>query len=54
MKRFALIAAMGLFALALSACGEHGQNKPTTTDHTAPQQTTPGPQQPTQDGQVQE
>lgn len=34
MNRFALIAVTGFMALALTACGEHGNSKPVPTEAT--------------------
>lgn len=53
MNRLALIAATGFFALALTACGEHGNSKPTASDTTTVQQQGAAPQQPQQQEQPQ-
>ncbi len=52
MNRLALIATTGFLALALTACGQSGNNnQPTATDNTTQQQgAAPAPQQPA-DGQ---
>ena len=36
MNRLALVAATGFLALALTACGEHGNSKPTVTPDNTP------------------
>lgn len=45
MNRLALIAATGFLAVALTACGEHGNKQPTATETTQQQGTAPAPQQ---------
>lgn len=46
MNRLLLIAATGLLALTLTACGEHGNSKqPTTGDNVNQQGAVPAPQQ---------
>jgi hypothetical protein len=48
MKRLALIATTGLLALALTACGEHGNSKPAANGNITQQQgAAPQPQQST-------
>ena len=45
MNRFALIAVTGFMALALTACGEHGNSKPVPTEATTEQQQGVAPEQ---------
>ncbi|USQ15003.1 hypothetical protein J2N86_06830 [Legionella lytica] len=52
MNRLALIAATGFLALALTACGEHGNKQPpVATDNAPQQQGAPAPQQQPTEGQ---
>ncbi|MFJ1267273.1 hypothetical protein ACD661_01740 [Legionella lytica] len=53
MNRLALIAATGFLALALTACGEHGNKQPPVATDNAQQQqgAAPAPQQQPTEGQ---
>lgn len=52
MNRLALIAATGFLALALTACGEHGNSKQPAADNTPAQQgAAPAPEQQPAQGQ---
>ncbi|MGL5742904.1 MAG: hypothetical protein ACRCXC_10390 [Legionella sp.] len=54
MNRLALIAATGFLALALTACGEHGNKQPAAGNENNTTTTTqPSPNQPAGEGQTQ-
>ncbi|HHF7366636.1 TPA: hypothetical protein ACPSKY_001754 [Legionella bozemanae] len=53
MNRFALVAATGLLALALTACGEQGNKQPTAGTTETTTTTQPAPTQPAGGNQTQ-